>query len=174
MPLYFAYGSNMDADAMGLRCPGARPIGLARLARHRFGLMAEGWATVTRDPRASVWGVLWSLSLSDVRPLDAYEDIGSGLYSKAIQPVIKTAGGSAQAMIYIGRVTRGPVARQASAGYLEAIVAAGLSWGLPEPYLRQIAELGGFPLSAARSAVAILPELAVPKVRPRFATPFDR
>ena len=50
MPLYFAYGSNMDEAAMRARCPKSRAVGLARLARHRFALMADGYATVVRDP----------------------------------------------------------------------------------------------------------------------------
>ncbi|HEX8418365.1 MAG TPA: gamma-glutamylcyclotransferase, partial [Methylobacterium sp.] len=35
MPLYFAYGANMDAGAMALRCPASRLIGQGRLHRHR-------------------------------------------------------------------------------------------------------------------------------------------
>ena len=50
MPLYFAYGSNMDAAAMQARCPKSRALGPARLARHRFGLMADGYATIVRAP----------------------------------------------------------------------------------------------------------------------------
>ncbi|RYE82539.1 MAG: gamma-glutamylcyclotransferase, partial [Hyphomicrobiales bacterium] len=36
MPLYFAYGANMDIAAMRERCPRSTPLGLARLPRHRF------------------------------------------------------------------------------------------------------------------------------------------
>ena len=32
MPLYFAYGSNMDVEGMTRRCPRAKPLGRARLA----------------------------------------------------------------------------------------------------------------------------------------------
>src|SRR5215211_3190831 len=66
MPLYFAYGSNMDVAAMAERCPASRPIGIARLPRHRFMIAREGYATVTRDPRRTVWGILWELALVDV------------------------------------------------------------------------------------------------------------
>ena len=51
MPLYFAYGSNMDAAAMAARCPGSRQLGCARLARHRLVVMAEGYLSLLRDPR---------------------------------------------------------------------------------------------------------------------------
>ena len=93
MPLYFAYGSNMDAAAMARRCPGSRPLGPARLARHRFAILEAGYATVVRDSRASVHGILYDLALSDVPALDRYEDIARGLYRKVMQPVLRTGGG---------------------------------------------------------------------------------
>ena len=93
MPLYFAYGSNMDEAAMRVRCPKARAIGTARLARHRFVLMGQtGYASVLRDPVSTVHGVLIDLALSDVRPLDRYEDVAHGLYVKALLPVTRAAG----------------------------------------------------------------------------------
>ena len=62
MPLYFAYGANMDAAAMAQRCPVSRLIGGGHLPRHRFIVMREGYASVMRDPRRTVWGVLWELA----------------------------------------------------------------------------------------------------------------
>jgi hypothetical protein len=85
MPLYFAYGSNMNAEAMARRCPRSKAVGLARLARHRLAVMREGWLTVVRDSRASAHGILWDLALSDVRALDRYE---GPLYAKIVQPVL--------------------------------------------------------------------------------------
>ena len=73
MPLYFAYGGNMDVAAMAQRCPRSKPLGLARLARHRLTVMREGWLTVVRDARSDVHGVLWDLALSDVPALDRFE-----------------------------------------------------------------------------------------------------
>ena len=88
MPFYFAYGSNMDSAAMAKRCPKARVMGLARLPRHRFFIMSEGYASVRRDPRRSVLGVLWDVPLSGMPALDLYESLQSGLSSKISQPVI--------------------------------------------------------------------------------------
>ncbi|MGL4494164.1 MAG: gamma-glutamylcyclotransferase family protein, partial [Beijerinckiaceae bacterium] len=51
MPLYFAYGANMDREGMAKRCPASKPLGLARLARHRFVVTVDGYASVVRDPR---------------------------------------------------------------------------------------------------------------------------
>ncbi|MBV8664121.1 MAG: gamma-glutamylcyclotransferase, partial [Hyphomicrobiales bacterium] len=86
MPLCFAYGSNMDAAAMASRCPRSRPLGLARLMRHRLAIMREGWLTATRDANGTVEGVLWDIALADMRALDRYEGVGEGLYVKAAQP----------------------------------------------------------------------------------------
>ena len=132
MPLYFAYGSNMDAAAMAGRCPGSRPLGPARLARHRFAILEAGYATVVRDARASVHGILYDLALSDVPALDRYEDIARGLYRKVMQPVLRTGGGPVQALVYIGAGASGGAPRP---GYMEGVIAAARAAGLPDAYL---------------------------------------
>ena len=78
MPLYFAYGANMNASAMARRCPRSKALGLARLVRHRLAVMREGWLTVARDPRSAVHGVLWDLALADIAALDRYEGLAAG------------------------------------------------------------------------------------------------
>src|SRR3978361_2487372 len=102
MPLYFAYGSNGDAAAMAARCPGSRAIGVGRLVRHRFVIMREGYASVMRDPRRSVWGMVWDLALADMPALDRYEGVAGGLYTNRQQ---YSGGGPAP------RRPRGRVAR---------------------------------------------------------------
>ena len=102
MPLYFAYGLNMDPVGMAERCPRSRPLGLARLPRHRFIVTRDGYASVIRDPREEVHGVLWDCALGDVRTLDKFEDLTSGLYVKISQPVIVPAGAK-RALVYLGR-----------------------------------------------------------------------
>lgn len=137
MPLYFAYGSNMDVAAMRRRCPASRPLGPARLARHRLAIMREGYASVVRDPRATVHGLLWDLALSDMPALDRYEGVASGLYAKLQQPVL-TGAGPRRALVYVGRGAAGGTPRP---GYLEDVLAAGRAAGLPDQYLRELAML---------------------------------
>lgn len=134
MPLYFAYGANMDAAAMAARCPGSRLIGQGRLNRHRFIVMREGYASVVRDPRATVWGVVWELALADVPALDRYEGVAGGLYVKAAQPVT-TDVGIRRALIYFGRSTAAGIPRP---GYLEAVLAAAQAAQLPGPYIQEM------------------------------------
>ena len=64
MPLYFAYGSNMDRAAMAARCPASKALGSARLARHRFIVTSDSYASVVRDPRRTVWGLLWDIAFA--------------------------------------------------------------------------------------------------------------
>jgi gamma-glutamylcyclotransferase (GGCT)/AIG2-like uncharacterized protein YtfP len=132
VPLYFAYGSNMDVSAMARRCPASRPLGPARLVRHRFAILESGYATAVRDPAATVHGVLYDLALADVPALDRYEDIARGLYRKVVQPVLRREGGPVQALVYIGT---GPSGGEPRPGYMEGVTAAAQMAGLPATYL---------------------------------------
>ncbi len=165
MPLYFAYGANMDVPTMAVRCPRSKPLGLARLMRHRLTVMREGWLTVVRDSRANVHGVLWELALCDVPALDRFEEVGAGLYAKALQPVV-TATGPKRALVYFG-ANAGP--GRADAGYIACVLACALEWKLNDEGIFSLQRI------AAEAGVKFDAEAAptVPKVRPRFATPRD-
>jgi gamma-glutamylcyclotransferase (GGCT)/AIG2-like uncharacterized protein YtfP len=127
MPLYFAYGSNMDVDAMARRCPRSKALGLARLERHRLAVMREGWLTAVRDSRSTVHGVLWDLALSDIAALDRHEDLSKGLYTKETQPVIAERGPK-RAIVYFGANSGPGVLRPP---YIAEVLAAARSWPLP-------------------------------------------
>jgi gamma-glutamylcyclotransferase (GGCT)/AIG2-like uncharacterized protein YtfP len=135
VPLYFAYGANMDREAMAVRCPGARPLGPARLARHRFIITRDGYASVLRDPRATVHGVLWDLVLSNIAALDKFEEVERGLYAKIGQPVIGE-GGPRRALVYVATTAQVGAPRP---GYLEGVLASAESWNLPVAYRQEIA-----------------------------------
>ena len=136
MPLYFAYGSNMDVAAMALRCPRSRALGPARLVRHVFFIMEGGYASVRREARGEVYGVLWDLALSDMGALDAYEDVRSGLYRKLMQPVLRGQGACARALVDGGGCVT-PAAPLP--GYMESVLAAARAWDFPDSYLRDLA-----------------------------------
>ena len=163
MPLYFAYGSNLNAAAMSRRCPSSRLIGPARLARHRFTITRDGYASVVRDPRREVRGLLYDLALADLPALDRYEGVAGGLYAKITQPVIAESG-VRRALIYVGR---GSEAGRPRPGYMEEVVAAARAAGFPDAYLR---ELSAF-LPSRHTAQ---PADARPAVTPRFASPLAR
>ena len=144
MPLYFAYGANMSVSAMARRCPRSRPLGPARLMRHRLAVMREGWLTVARDPRSAVHGVLWDLALADVAALDRYEGLAQGLYAKLTQPVVG-AQGPRQAIVYFG-ANAGPGA--ARPDYIADIIAAARSFPLPAEAIEALERIA----AASRSA----------------------
>jgi len=161
MPLYFAYGSNMDRAAMLQRCPASKPVGIARLMRHRFIIFDEGYASVIRDPQRTVWGMVWDLALADVPALDRYESLSTGLYAKVVQPVV-TEQGPRRAMIYIGRSERHGTPRP---GYMEGVIEAARQAGLPEDYIRSLQ------VWLPKAPAASTPVPAQPKVRPLWTSP---
>ncbi len=137
MPLYFAYGANMDRDAMSLRCPRSRPLGRARLVRHRFVITRDGYASVLRDPRGMVHGIVWDLALSDVKALDKFEEVDRGLYVKINQSVI-TEAGPRRALVYVGASAETGTPRP---GYLEDVIASAETWSMPALYVQEMKRL---------------------------------
>ncbi len=135
MPLTFAYGANMDLAAMTRRCPRSKPVGIARLMRHRLVAMREGWLSVTRDAHSTVHGVLWDVALADVAALDRFEGVGEGLYVKILQAVV-AEGGAKRALVYVGASAGPGIAR---ADYLNGVIAAARHWGLPTAPLDRLA-----------------------------------
>lgn len=141
MPLCFAYGSNLDTAAMQARCPASRVVGPARLKRHRLIISADGYATVLRDPRSEVLGLLYDIAAADMAALDRYEAVGQGLYRKILQSVV-TPGGPRRAIVYVGRSSEPGRPRP---GYLEGVVAAAAALGFPAGYLAALRALGDLP-----------------------------
>lgn len=138
MPLYFAYGSNMDAAAMAARCPRSRLIGRGRLAGFRTILMASGLISVAPDRRMCVHGVLWDVAVGDVAALDRYEDVARGLYAKKNFPILREPVGAVCALTYVGAR---PDLGAASPDYLEGLIAAARAHALPGGYIEHLSGL---------------------------------
>jgi hypothetical protein len=160
MPLYFAYGSNMDQASMAERCPASKVVGIARLMRHRFFIFEGGYASVVRDPQRVVWGVLWDLALADVSALDRYESLSTGLYTKVTQPIV-TAKGPRRAVVYIGRSAKSGAPKP---GYMEGVVEAAEHAGLPKDYIQNLK--GWLPKSQGSAE-----PVERPAVRPLWSAP---
>ena len=79
---YFAYGSNMHAPSMRIRCPRARLIGAAWLADWEFFINVQGYASIRPVSGATVHGALWTIGPREESALDAYEDVAGLLYEK--------------------------------------------------------------------------------------------
>ena len=134
---------------MAVRCPKSTPLGIARLMRHRLVITPEGYASVMRDPRGVVHGVLWDANLADMRALDAFEEISRGLYRKIQQPVVRGGGVSQKALVYVGKGEGG----RPRPGYMEGVVASARAWELPPAYVRDLRKPAGGRRSIVRAAM---------------------
>ena len=73
---YIAYGSNLNVDQMGTRCPTARPLGTTVLKDRRLtfrGSKTGAYLTIDQCPGAETPVAGWEVSDSDILRLDRYE-----------------------------------------------------------------------------------------------------
>ncbi len=128
MPLYFAYGSNMDVAAMARRCPRAeaaraRPARTPSARDHARGVADRG-------PRARArrfTGFCGTWRSPTFPPSTGTRRLARGLYVKVVQPVV-AAGGAKRALVYFG-ANAGPGVGKPD--YLAEVLAAARAAGLP-------------------------------------------
>ena len=133
---YFAYGSNMDADQMALRCPGSQLVGSARLQGYSFLINERGVASVIPAQDGVVHGLLWHITPYDENALDRYEGVAKGYYLKEVFPVHPDdTSVVVQAIVYVASNNRPGSPRP---GYLEKIVQAGCEHGFPCEYIAEL------------------------------------
>ena len=102
---------------------------------HRFAIVRPGFATVIPARGGRVHGVLWRLTPRDLTVLDAYENIGSGMYGRDERRVWQD-GRSLRAIVYFAR---DPRPARAKPGYLEdCVLPAARHWGLPQAHVAAI------------------------------------
>jgi hypothetical protein len=88
VPLYAAFGSNMDPRRMLERCPHSplRSTGWLIGWRLTFGGEEHGWdgalATIVEDPLEQVFVALYDVTDEDEAHLDVLEQADTGLYHK--------------------------------------------------------------------------------------------
>ncbi|MDQ2638832.1 MAG: poly-gamma-glutamate hydrolase family protein [Actinomycetota bacterium] len=127
---YFAYGSNLCAQQMARRCPGAADPRPAMLADHDWLINERGVATVEPFDGSQVHGVLWRLTDHDLATLDSAE--GVPVRYRRDRLTVHTDDGPAEAWVYIDhRVEPGPP----RPGYLERIIDGALHHGLPQRWV---------------------------------------
>ena len=135
--LYFAYGSNLDAEQLAQRCPSSRGLYRARLPDHRldFSYFSRRWlggaADVLPHSGQEVWGAVYELAEADLMRLDRYE---AG-YDRVLLRVETDAGALLHAVSYTVTAKHffppTPV-------YVERILRGAERWKLPEQYLEQL------------------------------------
>ncbi len=137
--LYAAYGSNMNAAQMALRCPHSPQRGAGWLDGWRLTFGAEdlGWegalATVVedKDDTARVFVVLYEIAEMDQRALDQWDGATLGYYEK-IKVRVRTREGEVLAWLYVLNGYEGglPAAR-----YVGVIADAAAQAGAPGEYV---------------------------------------
>jgi len=146
LPLYFAYGSNLNPVQMAARCPGHLVLGRASLPGYslRFRGYGRDWAgavgTVEPAPGQVVHGVLFELTPEHYATLDEYEGYdgpgaASNLYDRVGIEVVRADGSHVSALTYVIR----PLAEGLpSRAYRDAIVAGLRHHGLPNDYVQAL------------------------------------
>lgn len=129
------------------RCPGAVPLGPARLPgyRLRFCWDSPGWGGGVADVQHGdgdddVWGVLWEMSDEHVATLDDYESVDDGVYGKRTVTV-EHEGRSVDAYLYIMAPDRAE--KSPSARYLNALVRGAKAYGVPDEYIERLRARAG-------------------------------
>jgi len=123
---YIAYGSNMCADQMEYRCPGARFIDVGYLHGVRLEFFTHATVERSRIKGVSVPVAVWEISERDERRLDRYEGYPV-YYVKEVWAVTLADGTEITGMIYRMQLKRGDMPDM---GYYEGICSAYEDLGL--------------------------------------------
>lgn len=140
MPLYAAYGSNLDPEQMVERAPASpvRGFGWINGWRLTFGGEDIGWegalATVVEEPGSQVFVMLYDLSLADESALDRWEGGDLGIYVK-LRVRVDTLDGELLAWMYVLDGYEGGLP---SARYLGIIADAAEAAGAPDDYVADL------------------------------------
>lgn len=140
VPLYAAYGSNMDPTQMIERAPHSPLTGTGWLMDWRltFGGEDYGWegalATIVEDPDAHVFTVLYDVSPEDERQLDQWEGSEFGMHKK-LRLRVQTLDGPVLAWLYVLDAYEGGLP---SARYLGVMADAAEAAGAPEDYVAKL------------------------------------
>lgn len=143
---YFAYASNMDPAVMAERCRSYTAIGPACLEGYELAFTRRsrrsgtGVADIVPAPSSHVWGVLYDVDESCLDSLDKKEGFGWAYDRVAVEVRLAADGSSHEAQTYIV-LTKESSPVVPSQAYLDRLIAAAESAGLPEAY---VAKLRGF------------------------------
>lgn len=143
--LYFAYGSNLLAAQMKMRCPNSTPYRKAILNDYKlvFPLQAgERWggggaAGIIRESGALVEGFLYRMTADDFKKLDVWEGVETRKYDRMALDVILDNGDSIMAQTYIANADDGGPYIP-SAKYISTIIKGAQEHGLSGDYIEML------------------------------------
>lgn len=140
VPVYAAYGSNMDPDQMAQRAPHSpiRGSGWLQGWRLTFGGNDLGWegalVSIVEDPDEHVFVVLYDVPELDETSLDQWEGAARGLYHK-VRLRVQTLEGEVVAWFYVLDGYEGGLP---SARYLGILAEAAERAGAPDDYVKEL------------------------------------
>ena len=102
---YIAYGSNMVAEQMALRCPDAKLIGAGHIEGARLEFYLHATVERSRIEGARVPVAVWEISKNDEQRLDQYEGYPN-YYTKIMWPVRMADGSQIRGMVYVMKLIR--------------------------------------------------------------------
>lgn len=82
---YIAYGSNLNVEQMGFRCPSAEIVGTALIKDYRLlfkGSKTGSYLTIEKVPGYEVPVGVWKIGKDDETSLDRYEGFPTFYYKK--------------------------------------------------------------------------------------------
>jgi len=138
MTYYFAYGSNMDEGQMKERCPDMKVLGMAKLPGYALGFTIYspkrhcGCADVIKDPSKNVYGLLYNVTVKDIKSLDDYE--GIPIYYQRISIKVESESlGLVSAETY-EVVHKAADFQKPSKDYLDKLIRAAKKFSFPSEY----------------------------------------
>lgn len=137
MPLYAAYGSNLDPSRMSERCPHSplRSTGWLTGWRLTFGGEEHGWdgalVTIVQDHFEQVFVALYDVTDEDMKVLDEVESATSGLYRKT-KVRVATMTGNHLAWAYVLDAYEGGLPSASTVGIIADAAEAA---GAPDDYV---------------------------------------
>lgn len=135
--LYFAYGYNMDVDAMRRACPTAAVVGPGMLTGfelvfdHSVGPDDATWANLVGVDSGVVWGVIYDVPEHEFPALDNREQG----YDRVVVEVA-SPDGFVPAYVYISDCRT--AADDVPGWYVDAMVASIEAHGLPREYADEV------------------------------------
>ena len=142
MELYFAYGSNLDAEQINRRCANSghvRKVSIGYLPDHKlaFTQYYQDWgggvADVVKSPNECVWGILYELSRECLELLDKYEGYPND-YTRTKQ-IINTLGGHTRLAWVYSVLRKDGDFIAPSQKYIDIIKRTAKESGFPKDYL---------------------------------------
>jgi gamma-glutamylcyclotransferase (GGCT)/AIG2-like uncharacterized protein YtfP len=122
---YFAYGMNTNLDQMASRCPDAVSLGSAWIDDYE--LVFRTHADIARSPGSICYGVLWDITPTHLKALDALE--GYPYYYTRFRVRVNLGDHSVYALTY--QMNDQTYIQEPGAGYLEMVTEGYQQNGVP-------------------------------------------